>query len=632
MTSKADRLPITAAVLAGGRSTRMGVDKTLLDVQGRPLMLRVIDAVAEACDEVLIVTNRPDALSDPGLVDDIPVLTDEVAYQGPLGGLATAMASAGNEWVLAVAADMPHLSADVVRVLWDARKDADVVVPVSERGPEPLLALYRVEACLPPARTVLELGRRRLIHIFPSVRVTEVPEEAFREVDPQLLSLVNVNTPGDLAEARDVVANKAVQALTVEQARAVVFSALTPMPAEEVSIVDALGRVLAEDMVSDIDVAPFDNSAMDGFAVRAADLSGATADCPVELEVIGHIAAGDAPEVFVDTGQAARIMTGAPMPEGADSVVMVERTRAVRGDGGTGSRVAFELEPALGQHVRRRGEEVSAGDVVLSAGEVVGPAAIGLLASTGHDLVPVVGRPRVAIIATGSELVEVAERPGPGKIRNSNSYSIAGQVLAAGAIPVQFPVVPDDIESTREAFERAAEECDYIVASGGVSVGDFDYVKPVLEELGEIMFCNVAMRPGNPQTLGSIRGVPFFGLPGNPTSTYVGFEVFVRPALRRMMGRAELDRPVTRARLSHNLKKRPGRRYYLRGRIERDEGRGPTEGECSYVVSLSGSQSSALLTSAHRGNCLIVPPDADGFVEADTVVDCIRLDMEEGTP
>ncbi len=206
MTSQAERLPITAAVLAGGRSMRMGVDKTLLDVDGRPLVLRVIDAVAEACDEVVVVTNRPEALAEAGVPEDIPVLTDEVAYQGPLGGLATAMASARNEWVLAVAADMPHLSADVVAVLWNARQGADVVVPVSERGPEPLLALYRVEACLPVARDVLETGRRRLVAMFPNLRVAEIPEEALRRVDPDLRSLVNVNTPADLAEARDVAA------------------------------------------------------------------------------------------------------------------------------------------------------------------------------------------------------------------------------------------------------------------------------------------------------------------------------------------------------------------------------------------------------------------------------------------
>ncbi len=411
--------------------------------------------------------------------------------------------------------------------------------------------------------------------------------------------------------------------MTVEQARQLVFDRIKVLPAEEVSLLDALGRVLAVDATSDIDIAPFDNSAMDGFALRAADLAGATADSPGELDVVAHIAAGDdVAGIVVGPGQTARIMTGAAVPEGADSVVMVERTAVVTGDGGIGSRVAFEIEPRLGEHIRRQGEEVRAGAVVISAGEKLGPAGIGLLASTGHATVAVYRRPRVAVLSTGSELVEVAEKPGPGKIRNSNSYSIAAQVIAAGGIPVRYPIVTDDMDTTRTAFELAAAECDFIATSGGVSVGDFDFVKPVLEELGDLDFCKVKMRPGNPQTLGSIKGVPFFGLPGNPTSTYVGFEIFVRPSLLMMQGYSAIDRPVTMARLSHDVKKKQDRRYYLRGRVELVDG--------AYVASLPDSQSSALLSAAHRGNCFVVLPEGEGVFTAGTLVECLRLDMEEG--
>jgi len=421
-----------------------------------------------------------------------------------------------------------------------------------------------------------------------------------------------------------VTENNAPAIMTVEEARECVLAPVRRLPAERVPLLEALSRVLAADAASDIDVAPFDNSAMDGFAVRAVDVSGASPEAPATLEVVAHIGAGDWWDGEVGPGQAARIMTGAPVPRGADAVVMVERTHVLAGDGGLGSRVAIEFASPVGDHIRMRGEEVRAGDVVLSAGEVLGPAAIGLLAATGHAEVDVYRRPRVAVISTGSELVEVAETPGPGKIRNSNSYSITAQVLAAGGIPVRFAIVADEIHATREAFERAADECDYIVTSGGVSVGDFDYVKPVLEALGEMTFCKVAMRPGNPQTLGSIRGVPFFGLPGNPTSTYVGFEIFVRPALRKMQGFSALDRPTTTARLAHDVKKKQDRRYYLRGRVEKD----PQGG---YVASLSGSQSSALLSATHRANCFIVLPHGDGFFTAGSQVECVRLDMEEGT-
>jgi molybdopterin molybdotransferase len=414
------------------------------------------------------------------------------------------------------------------------------------------------------------------------------------------------------------------ETMTVEQARELVFGFVNRLEPERVPLLEALGRVLAEDAVSDIDVAPFDNSAMDGFAVRAADTSGASVDSPVTLEVVSHIGAGDFSELAIGPGQAARIMTGAPVPPGPDAIVMVEHTHAVSGDGGVGSVVAIEREAAPGDHIRKRGEEVRAGQVVLSVGDVLGPAGIGLLASTGNGDVAVYRRPRVAIISTGSELVEVSETPGPGKIRNSNSYSIAAQVIAAGGVPVRFPIVPDDIDATREAFSRAAGESDFIVTSGGVSVGDFDYVKPVLEELGELTFCKVAMRPGNPQTLGKIGGVPFFGLPGNPTSTYVGFEIFVRPALRLMQGFTSLDRPVVRAALTHDVKKKQDRRYYLRARLTN------AQDGAGLAVTLAGSQSSALLTAAHMGNCFMVLPQGEGFFAAGTVVDCMRLDIEEG--
>ncbi len=413
------------------------------------------------------------------------------------------------------------------------------------------------------------------------------------------------------------------QTMTVEQARELVFARLKRLGSERVEPLEALGRVLADDVRSDIDVAPFDNSAMDGYALRASDTAAASAESPASLDVVAHIAAGDFWEGALAPGQAARIMTGAPVPAGADAVVMVEFTSPPTVD--IGGRVAISRAAAVGEHIRRRGEEVRAGDVVLSAGEVVTPAAIGLAASTGNPTLSVYARPRVAIISTGSELVEIDQRPGPGKIRNSNSYSLAAQVIAAGGVPVRFGIVPDDEAATREAFEAAAAGSDFIITSGGVSVGDFDYVKPVLEEMGELAFCKVAMRPGNPQTLGSIRGVPFFGLPGNPTSTYVGFEIFVRPALRRMQGHSAIDRPRSIATLAHEVKKKQDRRYYLRARLETAEGGG-------LVVSLAGSQSSALLTAAHKGNCFMVLPEGDGLFPQGSQVECVRLDIEEGTP
>lgn len=415
---------------------------------------------------------------------------------------------------------------------------------------------------------------------------------------------------------------------TVEDAVAMMLEATPLLGTESVSLLDSLGRVLAKDLTSDIDVAPFDNSAMDGFAVIAHDIESASEDTPVLLEVVSHIGAGDYSDLEIVSGQAARIMTGAPMPPGADTVVKVEETYLNSGEGGIGSVIAFPKAIKQGANVRYRAEEVAAGEVTLTAGEKVTPAAIGLMAATGNALVEVYKRPRVGIIATGSELVEIDETPGRGQIRNSNNYSLSAQVIASGGIPVRFALVEDTFEATLAALREASETCDFIVTSGGVSVGDFDYVKPALEELGDMLFCKVNMRPGNPQTLGTITNskgqiVPFFGLPGNPTSTFVGFEIFVRPALRKMQGFTELVRPFVEARLTHPIKKRQGRRYYMRGLVYRAADGG-------YEAKLAGDQSSALLRSAHLGNCFIVLPEGIHPASEGDIVKCIRLDWEEG--
>jgi molybdopterin molybdotransferase len=413
-----------------------------------------------------------------------------------------------------------------------------------------------------------------------------------------------------------------VHLTSVEAARQRLLDITPVLSSETVELVDALGRVLAHDAVSDIDVAPFDNSAMDGFALIAADIAEACPTHPVDVEVVAHIGAGDWYDQTLERASIARIMTGAPVPGGADSVVKVEDTSLRSGDGSIGSLISFTAPVRRGANIRHRGEEVTAGAVVLHAGEVLDPAAIGLLAATGHPHVEVYRRPRVAVVSTGSELVDTHTVPGRGQIRNSNSYSIGAQVRAAGGIPIDYPCIADTFEATEDTLMRAAQ-CDFVITSGGVSVGDFDYVKPVLEKIGTMHYCNVNMRPGKPQTMGEIERTPFFGLPGNPTSTYVGFEVFVRPALRKMQGFCDLVRPVSKARITHEAKKHQDRRYFLRGVVTRDS-------NDELVCAVQGNQSSALLTSAHEGNALIVLPEGMSPVAEGTVVDCIRLDIDEG--
>jgi molybdopterin molybdotransferase len=417
--------------------------------------------------------------------------------------------------------------------------------------------------------------------------------------------------------------------LTVEQARSAVLERIARLDPGPVPLLESLGCVLAADVVSDIDVSPFDNSAMDGYAVQAADTAGATADGPVVLRVVDHIAAGFMPKVAVGKGEASRIMTGAPMPAGADAIVMVEHTQGLEKGGSTGGTVAVRRAATAGDHIRHAGEDVRVGEVVLRAGEVVNAASIGLMAAVGTAEPQVYRRPRVAIVSTGDELVEVGTVPGPGQIRNSNTYSLAAQVLAAGAVPCVLGIARDNEADTRALLGRAPE-FDLMVTTGGVSMGDFDVVKTVLEQMGELDFWKVAMRPGAPQTYGTIGGTPFFGLPGNPTSTMVGFELFVRPAIRKMRGFATLDRPRVWASLAEDVRKKADCRYFMRGVLTRIDG--PTPSALAYEVRLSGRQSSAMLTSMHRANCLISLPEGFSAVAAGTAVECIRLDQEEGTP
>lgn len=412
--------------------------------------------------------------------------------------------------------------------------------------------------------------------------------------------------------------------ISVEEAQEQVLARIARLEPMRVTTLESLGCVLAADVVSDVDVAPFDNSAMDGYAVRAADTAGACEQTPVVLKVVDHIAAGAMPHASVGRGEASRIMTGAPVPGGADAIVMVEHTISLDLGGSTGGTVAITTPARLGDHIRLKGEDVRVGETVMSAGETITPAGVGLLAAVGMTEVEVYRRPNVAIVSTGDELVDIASKPGPGRIRNSNSWSLAAQVEAAGGIPHVLGIARDNEADTRALLSRAADY-DLMITTGGVSMGDFDVVKDVLEEIGQMDFWKVAMRPGAPQTYGTIGGTPFFGLPGNPTSTMVGFEMFVRPAIRRMRGFADLYRPRTQAVLGEDVRKKPDRRYFMRGRLVRGS-------DGAYTVTLSGAQSSAMLTAMHRANCLISLPEGESAFSAGAEVTCIRLDMEEGTP
>ena len=410
--------------------------------------------------------------------------------------------------------------------------------------------------------------------------------------------------------------------ISLEEARTLVLSHVRPLPVETVPVLEAVGRVAAADLASDIDIAPFAHSAMDGFAVRASELAEASPESPVELDVIAEVAAGDVFEGVIGAGQCVRIMTGAPLPADADAVVKYEVVDAVSGDGKPGSRVAFRAPADARANVREAGEEARAGEVVVGRGEVVGAAGVGFLASCGITEVPTYRRPRVAVIAIGSELVAPTEVPAPGKIRNSNSYALAACAQAAGAVPVVLPIVEDTHEALAAAVRDAAASYDFVVTSGGASNGDFDFIKPVVEELGQLLMTTVNMRPGKAQTFGLVDGTPVFGLPGNPAAAYVGFEMIVRPALRKMQGFSRFERPVVKARLSTDAKKRDPRRIFLRSTLSKDAAGG-------YVVTPAKNQSSGLFGPIQRSNCMAILPEGLESRTAGSVVECVLLDVSE---
>jgi molybdenum cofactor synthesis domain-containing protein len=344
---------------------------------------------------------------------------------------------------------------------------------------------------------------------------------------------------------------------------------------------------------------------MDGYAVRAADTAGASDAAPVRLHVVGDLPAGHAPTVPVGPGQAIRIMTGAPIPDGADAIVMVERTER---DGTDGVRITAEA--ARGDHVRAAGGDLETGDAVFDAGTVLGPAHLGVLCSLGLTEIPAYPRVRVGVISTGDELQEGPVELAPGQIRDSNRPMLLALVAEAGAEPVDLGIGRDDEAAVTALFRDAAASCDAIITTGGVSVGDYDVVKAVLEQLGTLEWWQVAIKPAKPFAFGTVDGTPIFGLPGNPVSSHVSFELFARPALRRMMGHAVLTRPVVRAVAGAPFGRRTDGRLHLdRVRVTYDDGR--------YVAVRSGAQASNALSGMAAANGLALLPDGDGLADGD---------------
>lgn len=397
------------------------------------------------------------------------------------------------------------------------------------------------------------------------------------------------------------------QSVQVGEAQDIVLASVSPLGAEKVSLLDGLSRVSARDVNASRDIPLRDNSAMDGYAVRHADVAGCTKQNPALLEVLETLPAGGAPQHAITPGTAVKIMTGAVLPAGADTVVQIEHTNA------DDARAAIYEAPPKSSNLRRRGEDIHAGECILHRHTPLRPAELGVLASVGLAQVWVHQRPRVAILATGDEIADPGDPDNHDKILNSNSYTLAGQVAEAGGVPVLLGVAEDRREVIRERLASGLR-ADVLITSGGVSVGQFDYVRECLDTLDfEARFHTVAMRPGSPITFGLVGQVPVFSLPGNPVASMVTFELFVRPALLKMTGHQALFRPRMAAVLQDGVEKRRGVRTFLRGVLSQDDAPPPT-------VTTTGPQGSGILRSMSLANCLIdIPEDVERLSPGDTI-------------
>ena len=390
--------------------------------------------------------------------------------------------------------------------------------------------------------------------------------------------------------------------ISVEEALNRILARIQVLGLEKVDIIGSFGRVIGQDILAPRDLPPLDNSAMDGYAVRSADIKGASRESPIFLKVIEELPAGTLPRRSVTKGEAVRIMTGAPIPKGADTVVMVENTEKA----GEGVRVFQGV--SSGENIRRAGEDVKKGDQVISKGSLIRAAEVGMLASVGRAFVYVHQRPVVAILCTGEELVDVDEGIADHKIISSNSYTLSAQVMECGAIPLQLGIAKDDPAEIEERL-RQGLRTDVILSSAGVSVGDYDLVKDVLTGIGfQMEFWRVAMRPGQPLVFGTIGGKPIFGLPGNPVSSMICFEQFVRPSLLKMTGHKNLFRPVVEAVLKEEIRKKPGNRHFMRARVSLEGDR--------YVVTTTGPQGSGILSSMVEANGLVIVPEEKTEIKA----------------
>ncbi|MBI4653665.1 MAG: molybdopterin molybdotransferase MoeA [Nitrospirae bacterium] len=394
--------------------------------------------------------------------------------------------------------------------------------------------------------------------------------------------------------------------IKVEDALTIILNSIAPLDSETISLSDSLGRVLYEDAFSSGDIPAFDNSGMDGYAIKSSDTVGASNETPKILDVIGEIKAGIAASMETKHGQAIKIMTGAPIPKGADSVIMVEETEKSKVKSQK-SKVKIFKEVEYGDNIRKAGEDIKSSELVIQKGTLLKPAHIGMLAALGISRAKVTRKPHVAILATGDELIDVEEQLTHGKLRTSNTYTLYNQILSCGGEPANIGIARDDIGDLEKKINLCRGH-DAIVTSGGVSMGDYDLIKDVLVRLGaEIKFWKIAMRPGKPVLFGIMDGKPVFGLPGNPVSSMVSFEMFVMPAILKMLGQKDDSIKEVEAILDEDIKKKKGLRFFLRAQTRWENS--------GYITKATGPQGSAILKSMMLANSLMILPEDEEFIK-----------------
>lgn len=412
--------------------------------------------------------------------------------------------------------------------------------------------------------------------------------------------------------------------ISVEEARQLILDSTQSTIPEKIPVYESNTRVCAKDIVSKIDVIPFNNAAMDGFAVKRETLKDASEDNKIVCDVVDEVPAGGFFDGDLKDNQVVRIMTGACVPDMCDAVVKYEIVDYVGGDGKAGSKVAFSECPKEMDNIRQIGEEAGVGETIIARGEKITPGGVGFIANCGISEVSVYSRPRVGIISIGTELQPCGEELRLGSIYESNSATMSALVKDAGGIPKILGIVKDDFDTLCKTLKENATDFDFLITTGGASNGDFDYIKQAIDALGELKFTLVNMRPGKCQTFGLINGTPVMGLPGNPSAAYCGFEMLIRPALLAMQGNACLTRPTLKAKLVGDRKKRDIRRMYLRGRLAKVDG--------DYSFTPAKNQSSGIIGPVQQANAFGILPEGDcgGKFTDGTIIECIPFGVFEG--